>query len=155
MSSTRTLYIIILATSCEPTSQVDEGHVEFIIRSIFLYREYPKIGNCPAMPACIILHMDRRKKGSFLFLGFPCRCTACMLLIVSVSLDNCPIPLHILQFARQNSLYPTSFSKVIHSVPTPVILIGSMKDARHNELIQGTLENRKLPSPCQPILFYI
>ena len=36
------------------------------------YREYPKIGNCPTLPACTILHMDRRKKGSFLFLGFPC-----------------------------------------------------------------------------------
>ena len=36
------------------------------------YREYPKIGNCPTLPACIILHMDRRKKGSFLFWGFPC-----------------------------------------------------------------------------------
>ncbi len=39
---------------------------------IFEYREYPKIGNCPSLPACIILHMDMRKKGSFLFLGFPC-----------------------------------------------------------------------------------
>jgi hypothetical protein len=36
------------------------------------YREYPKIGNCPVLPVCIILHVDRKKKGSFLFLGFPC-----------------------------------------------------------------------------------
>ena len=41
-------------------------------RTLQRIREYPKIGNCPALSACIILHMNRRKKGSFLFLGFPC-----------------------------------------------------------------------------------
>ena len=36
------------------------------------YREHPKIGNYPTLTVCIVLHMDRRECGSFLFSGFPC-----------------------------------------------------------------------------------
>jgi hypothetical protein len=37
-----------------------------------IYGEYPKIGNYPTLPVCMVLHMDRRECGSFLFSGFPC-----------------------------------------------------------------------------------
>jgi hypothetical protein len=40
------------------------------------YWEYPKIGNCPTLSICIVLHMKMREYGSFLCSGFPCTITA-------------------------------------------------------------------------------
>ncbi len=36
------------------------------------YTEYPKIGNYPTLQMCMVLHMDSREYGSFLFSDFPC-----------------------------------------------------------------------------------
>jgi hypothetical protein len=69
---------ILLFANCSSQLKYTQYRVQHVvinmdkINMINNYREYPKIGNCPTLPACVILHMDRRKKGSFLFLGFTC-----------------------------------------------------------------------------------
>ena len=86
-----------------------------IIVCRFVYREYPKIGNYHTLPACVILHMYRLTKGSFLFLGFTCIAfTRCIIHSMYHSLD--------VSFTRCiiHSMYPSrdiSFTRcIIHSM---------------------------------------